>query len=609
MKLPAYLLFILFFPNTPVAQELSMKISLDGGWLFLADSQKVGVEEEWFAEDADRSLWQEVQTPVFWEGYPGLANYDGWGWFARTFTFEKTAESMSIHFAGVDDDAVVWVNGVEVGSHTGYSDPFALDITAALRNGENLVVVQVMDYSGGGGIYRPMTLIETRYLDDLLKSEFFGTPALKSPEWVKDAVIYEVYLRSFSTEGTFAGLEKRIPELKKLGVTVVWLMPIHPVGAKNRKGRLGSPYAVQDYYGINPEFGTLREFKRLVTTVHKNGMKLIIDLVANHTSWDSKLMAEHPEWFTKDARGTIVPPNADWTDVADLDYAHPALRSYMIAMMRYWVKDVGIDGYRCDVAELVPTEFWNDARHQLNTIKPVMMLSEGSIPEHHAKAFDITYSWNIYDALGVLLMGKRPATLLDDILKNESLQFPTGSLRMRFTTNHDKNACDAPAIEKYGLPGLKLGVVLTFTMPGVPLIYNGEEVGNNRKLDLFEKVDIDWRRSREMGDLFASLARLRRDHKALTRGEMFRLASGHDEDVYAFVRMAGRDKVVVILNFANEPRFTTVAVPMGMVFPGRSQVTLKEHFGGIPLELNTENEQMELSLAPREFRIFVVEKE
>jgi glycosidase len=484
-----------------------------------------------------------------------------------------------------------------------------LDITAALRNGENLVVVQVMDYSGGGGIYRPMTLIETRYLDDLLKSEFFGTPALKSPEWVKDAVIYEVYLRSFSTEGTFAGLEKRIPELKKLGVTVVWLMPIHPVGAKNRKGRLGSPYAVQDYYGINPEFGTLREFKRLVTTVHKNGMKLIIDLVANHTSWDSKLMAEHPEWFTKDARGTIVPPNADWTDVADLDYAHPALRSYMIAMMRYWVKDVGIDGYRCDVAELVPTEFWNDARHQLNTIKPVMMLSEGSIPEHHAKAFDITYSWNIYDALGVLLMGKRPATLLDDILKNESLQFPTGSLRMRFTTNHDKNACDAPAIEKYGLPGLKLGVVLTFTMPGVPLIYNGEEVGNNRKLDLFEKVDIDWRRSREMGDLFASLARLRRDHKALTRGEMFRLASGHDEDVYAFVRMAGRDKVVVILNFANEPRFTTVAVPMGMVFPGRSQVTLKEHFGGIPLELNTENEQMELSLAPREFRIFVVEKE
>jgi len=267
-----------------------------------------------------------------------------------------------------------------------------VDVRKALRVGGNLLVVLVKDYAGGGGIYKPITLIETSLLDELLKSSFYGTPARPSADWVKDACIYSVYLRSFSREGTFLGLEKRIPELKAMGVTVLWLLPIHPVGVEKRKGRLGSPYAVRDYYGINPEFGTLDDFKRLLATVHKHGMKLIIDLVANHTSWDSKLMKEHPDWFTRDEEGRIVLPNADWTDVAALDYTQPGLRRYMIDMMTYWVKEVGIDGFRCDVAELVPTDFWNDARKELDAIKPIMMLSEGSIPEHHAEAFDLTYS-------------------------------------------------------------------------------------------------------------------------------------------------------------------------------------------------------------------------
>jgi len=590
------------------AQDFSMKISLDGDWLFKADSQKVGVEEEWFEESADRADWHIVQTPRFWEGYPGLATYDGWGWYARTFTFQKTGEPISIHFAGVDDDAVVWVNGIEVGSHTGYSDPFAVDISPALRNGENLIVVQVMDYGGGGGIYKPITIVETKHLDDLLKSEYFGKPALKSADWVREAMIYEVYLRSFSKEGTLAGLEKRVPELKDLGVTVLWLMPIHPVGVKNRKGTLGSPYAVQDYYGINPEFGTMRDFKKLVNTVHKHGMKLIIDLVANHTAWDSKLIAEHPEWFTRNANG-IVSPNDDWTDVADLDYSQPGLRKYMIDMMRYWVKDVGIDGFRCDVAELVPTDFWEEARRRLNTIKPVMMLSEGSIPEHHMKAFDVTYSWNVYDALDVLLKGKRPVTLLDEIFRNEYLQFPTGSLRMRFNTNHDKNAWDAPAVTKFGLEGLKLSAVLANTIPGVPLIYTGEEVANDRKLSLFEKVDVDWSTPREMEDLYKKLFRLRKEHKSLTRGEMLRVASTHDGDVYAFLRMAGKDKVLVVLNFSSEPRFTSLTIPMAQVFPGEKKAVMMEVFTGAEVEIASETqEQIVLAMESYDYRVYTVKR-
>lgn len=591
------------------AQAPSTKVSLSGNWLFRVDAQEVGVREAWFADSTDRTGWQSVEVPSFLEKYPGLAKYDGWAWFARTLMLERTTVQLSLHFGGIDDEAVVWINGVEVGNHSGYSDPFALDVTAVLKDGENTVVILVKDNGGGGGIYKPVTLVETRYLDEMFRSVYFGTPAMRSAEWVKDAVIYSVYLRSFSMEGTFAGLEKRLPELKDMGVTVLWLLPIHPVGEQNRKGKLGSPYSVQDYYGINPEFGTMQDFKRLLAAVHKKGMKLIIDLVANHTAWDSKLVLGHPEWFTKDPKGALVQPNADWTDVVDLDYSQSGLRKYMIEMMRWWVKDIGIDGFRCDVAELVPTDFWEEAREKLNRIKPVMMLSEGSIPEHSVKAFDLTYSWNVYDALDPLLRGKRPATALDEIFMMEQLQYPTGALRMRFNTNHDKNAWDSPAVLKYGKDGLKLTAVLINTIPGVPMIYTGEEVANDRKLSLFEKVDVDWSRLREMGELYKTLSLLRRDHKALSRGELIRVQSSTPADIYAFFRVAGIDKILTVLNFVPEPRVDTLTIPIEKIFPGENTVALTESFSGEHLEVRSDGQgRVAVALEPRGYKVFVVEK-
>ena len=588
------------------AQTTSIRLTLDGAWLFRVDSLKAGITGQWYLDTLDRTDWERVETPKYWEEYPGLAGYDGWGWFVRTFMLEKTGESVSLHFAGVDDDAQVWVNNVDVGGHAGYTDPFALDITAALRPGINTVAVLVKDYGGGGGIYRPVTLISTRLLDELLKSPYYGMPALKSADWVKDAVIYSVYLRSFSPEGTFKGMEKRLPELKDLGVTVLWLMPINPVGVKNRKGTLGSPYAISDYYGINPEFGTMDDFRRLLAAVKREKMHLIIDLVADHTSWDSKLITAHPEWFRKNDRGEIVSPNADWTDVAALDYTKPGLRRYMIEMMRWWVKDVGIDGFRCDVAELVPNDFWEEARAQLNRIKPVMMLAEGSLPEEHVKAFDITYSWNIYDALDPLLQGKRPVTLIDQILKNERLQFPTGSLRMRFTTNHDKNAWDAPAVTKFGVDGLRLATVLVNTLPGVPMIYTGEEVANDRKLSLFEKVGVDWSRPRDMGNLWKSLIALRRAHLALSRGDMLRVPSVPDSTVYAFFRAAGSDKVLVVLNFSAVPSAASLNIPMERIFPRQSSAKMKDFSTGKAILLQP-GRPFEIPLDPRGYRIFTYE--
>jgi glycosidase len=534
---------------TPLVSSQTFRLSLDGEWLFAADPSRTGVQNRWPEPGTDRSGWQKVVTPKFWEEYPKMANYDGWGWFARTFLLEKIAGPLSIHCAGVDDEAVVWVNGTPVGEHTGYSDPFILDVSAAVRKGENLVVVLVKDNSGGGGIYRPVTLVDSAQAEHLLHGPYASRPARISAPWVKDAAIYSVYLRSFSPEGTFAGLERRLPELKKLGVTVLWLLPVHPVGKERRKGTLGSPYAVRDYYGINPEFGTLEDFKRLLAAAHAQGMKLIIDLVANHTSWDSELMKSHPEWFTRDAGGKIVPPNADWTDVADLDYAQQGLRDYMIEMMRWWVEDVGIDGFRCDVAEMVPTDFWEEARARLDRIRPVMMLSEGSLPEHHLAAFDLTYSWNVYDALDPLLNERRPVALLDQILRTEDLQFPRGALRMRFTTNHDKNAWDAPAVTKFGPDGLRLAVVLVNTLPGIPMIYTGEEVANKDTLSLFEKVGVDWKRSGEMGELWRTMFALRKSHAALREGSFRRVRSSDEGRIFAFVRTQGTDRVLVVLNF------------------------------------------------------------
>jgi cyclomaltodextrinase len=590
------------------ARNPALKKSLDNDWLFRADPRRVGLDQKWFLNSADRSAWKPLEVPLFWHSYPRLAGHHGWNWYTSRFRLEKVLRPLSIHFAGVDDAAVVWVNGVEIGSHAGYEDPFVVDVARALKVGENNIVVLVQGGSGGGGIYRPITLVETRHLGQLLRSPYSGKRALRSAAWVCDGLIYSVYLRSFSAGGNFLGLEKRLPELKRLGVTIIWLLPIHPVGLKNRKGTLGSPYAVRDYYGINPEFGTLTDFKRLVKAAHRQKMKLIIDLVANHTSWDSTLINDHPEWFTKDDRGQIVSPNADWTDVADLDYSKPELRRYMIAMMRWWVKDVGIDGFRCDVAELVPTDFWNEARGKLNTIKPVMMLSEGSAPEQHLKAFDVTYSWNMYDAIEPLVKGKRPVALIDQILRREHQQFPAGSLRMRFTTNHDKNPWDAPAVLKFGMRGLKLATVLVNTLPGVPMIYTGEEVANNRRLSLFEKVDVDWSRPRSLESLWKTLIHLRKNHKALSRGEMIRVQTSRDEYVYAFSRSAGDDRILVVLNFSAGATDVNVSLPFERGFPGRKSLVLIDVISGEQIAVDRGRVgQLELRIEPNGYRVFVAE--
>jgi glycosidase len=268
-------------------------------------------------------------------------------------------------------------------------------------------------------------------------------------------------------------------------------------------------------------------------------------------------------------------------------------------MMAWWIEDVGIDGFRCDVAEMVPLDFWEHVRARLDTIKPVMMLAEGSKPELHAKAFDLTYSWNLYDQLDSLLSGNRPATVIDSLLLYESLQYPTGALRMRFTTNHDKNAWDAPAVEKFGISGLRAATVLTNTIPGVPMLYTGEEAMNNVKLSLFEKVPVDWSRPRELGTLNTALFMLRSMHPAMQQGEMVRIPTDHDRDVYAFVRVLGSDRVLVVINLHPEPVSATLTVPAEL---RESMRGMRGLFGKVNITSNADG-RATVSLGGHEFDI------
>jgi cyclomaltodextrinase len=556
MKKLLYLL-LLIFPVSCSSQkyitDIKMLVELDGKWLFKIDPEDKGLEQLWYSANFDRSDWTEIEVPGFWERYANFAKYDGIAWYYKSFKIEKIDKSKkyAIFFSGVDDDCGVWLNGEFVGEHRGYSDEFYFDITKFLKQGINEIVVMVIDQGGPGGIYKPVKIVEYSKVEELLKGEFYYKKARTSPDWVKDAVIYEIFPRAFSPEGNFKAIEKEIPRLKELGISVIWLMPIHPIGEIKRKGTYGSPYSIKDYFQINPDYGTEDDFKSLIKTAHQNGIKVIIDLVINHTSWDNNLIKEHPDWYVKDENGNIVSPNSDWTDVADLNYDNPELRKYMIKMMKYWVEKFDIDGYRCDVAELVPIDFWNEARDELDKIKPVLMLAEGSLPEQHLKAFDLTYSWNVYDVLARIIRKGHLPSALDAVLQSEMYKFPKGSIRLRFNENHDKPR----AVRYFGENGALVSALITATIPGVPLIYNGQEYGDTTNISLFEKQVIKKDTSDERGKKFYAfykkLFNFRKKSLALRRGEMIKAMTTNDDKVYAFWRRFDNETVLVIANLSN----------------------------------------------------------
>jgi len=258
------------------------------------------------------------------------------------------------------------------------------------------------------------------------------------PEWAYSANIYELNIRQFTKEGTFKALDPHLARLKEMGVDIIWLMPINPIGKKNRKGTLGSYYSVKDYMTVNPEYGTLDDFKTFVAKAHELGLKVIIDWVPNHSSWDNVLTVKHPDFYVRDEKGKFLPPVADWSDVIELNYDNPTMRKFMVDAMQYWIKETDIDGYRCDVAHGVPNDFWDDLRPALDSIKPVFMLAEAEIPEQQYKAFNMSYSWELHHIIHQIAKGEKNLMSLDTYFVKQKKLYPVDAYRMNFTTNHDE---------------------------------------------------------------------------------------------------------------------------------------------------------------------------
>jgi len=372
--------------------------------------------------------------------------------------------------------------------------------------------------------------------------------------WVRDGIIYEIYPRVFSPQCNFKGITEQLDRLKALGVTILWLMPIHEVGQDKRKGSVGSPYSVKDYYSINPSYGDKKDLQQLIDEAHKRGLKVIIDIVANHTSWDSVLMNQ-PGFYKHDNQGNIIWPH-DWTDVAWLNYDNPKLRDYMIGVLKYWMREFSLDGFRCDVASEVPVDFWTRARAEIEKIKPdVLMIAEASKPDLMVKAFDLDYAWPLHATLSRVLMGDLPAIAIKGVWEQERSRFPRGAVHMTFSDDHDESR----AIARFGERGALAASALVFTLDGVPLLYNGMEAGDTTESGapaLFEKLPVFWNiseRRPQFPIFYKQIISLRRDHAALRHGETLWVHNSDEQRIVSFVRRDRGEELLVTLNMTNRP--------------------------------------------------------
>jgi glycosidase len=374
------------------------------------------------------------------------------------------------------------------------------------------------------------------------------------PEWSYNSTIYEANIRQYTPEGTFAAFEKHLPKIKEMGIEIIWLMPIHPIGEKNRKGTLGSYYSVKDYKGINPNFGTKEDFKRLVDKIHELDMFIIIDWVANHTAWDHHWTVTNKNFYTLDSLGNFVPPVPDWSDVIDLNYENIDLHLAMIDALKYWVKEFDIDGYRCDVAAMVPNDFWNKARKELDKIKPVFMLAEAHEPELHKNGFDMTYNWQLKDLMNDYAKEK---VSIEDIKKHfnvDEKEYPANAFRMTFTTNHDENSWNGTVFERLGRLAEPFTVLIS-TASGMPLVYSGQEAGMDKALEFFEKDEIEWKDHKKR-EIFTKIFKVKKSNKALWNGEkggeMNFINVSDNKNVLSFYREKENDKIVVVLNLSDK---------------------------------------------------------
>ena len=386
--------------------------------------------------------------------------------------------------------------------------------------------------------------------------------SFKTVDWIKDKTIYEVNLRQYTEAGTFKAFESHIPRLKEMGVEVLWFMPVTPISEKGRKGSLGSYYACSSYTKLNAEFGTEQDFLSLIQLAHKHEMKVMIDWVANHTGRQHEWMDQHPDWFSQDIDGNFTERNG-WEDVVDLNFDNQAMRAALIGAMQYWVRTFNIDGFRCDMADLVPLDFWYSARKACETIKPLFWLAECEDVAYHS-VFDASYAWSWMHATTKLVNEQLGVNEIYNIL-HDYAQYPQGAYKLFFTSNHDENTWNGTEYEKYGIAA-KAWAVFTFMWKGIPLIYSGQELPNHKRLAFFDKDKIEWVQQTHLGAFYKTLIELRKNYACIIKGDSFNLPTSNNQ-VMAFLRYdhapekksvmesvkeSEKQIILVLLNFSHQ---------------------------------------------------------
>ena len=436
---------------------------------------------------------------------------------------------------------------------------------------------------------------------------------LTHPDWSRNAVIYEVNLRQYTDSGTVTAFANQLPRLQDLGVDILWFMPINPISVQDRKGTLGSYYAVADYKAFNPEFGTIEQFKETVKKAHELGMKVILDWVPNHSGRDNRWVKEHPDWYETDSLGNMKGVY-DWTDVYVFDYSNPEMRKGMIDAMKFWLTDVDVDGFRCDVAMEVPTDFWNEARKELQAVKPeLFMLAEASKPELQKEAFDMGYNWPMKDLFSAIAAtsgqysfkgadGKvrefpiTHAAAIDSLVMAQEKEYPRDTYLMNMVTNHDLNSWEGTEFERLGTL-TEAFAVLSYTLPGMPLIYTGQETGMNRAFEFFEKDKApQWEPRNEYFSFYQKLNALKHSQQALaagTAGGEYSSIPVSEEDIIAFERKSGDSRVMVLANLGNKE--------LDFAITGNNKPTtagMVDYFSGKTAQFPTQ-------LKAGEYRVFV----
>jgi glycosidase len=398
----------------------------------------------------------------------------------------------------------------------------------------------------------------TKAAFDVFPGATATAPADKAvaPLWVRDAVLYQIFVRNFTPEGTLAAAEKRLPDLKDMGVNLIYLMPIHPTGKVNRKGSLGSPYSIADYYAIDPALGTEADLKSFVDTAHGLGMKVIMDLVANHTAWDSVLAKEHPDWFKHDASGNFVPPMPDWTDVIQIDHSKPGVLQYFTDMTTHYMQADGIDGFRADYSTGVPLEFWLGLRTALKKVNPDVFLLSENDDAALTKAFDATYDQHLYRDVVPAVLGSNPHRLIIDPATNYANDGPY-LLQTRFYENHDHDRVAAP-FKNLPPEALQAASAYLLTTDGIPFIQNGQEVGITHTISLFEPDPIQWQLgNQQLRQTFKTVLAIRNANPALRHGDIVDVGT-IVPGVAAFVRRTADQQVLVVLSFARNKAHATL---------------------------------------------------